>query len=163
MHTENKIKTQEELVGIANKLRKEGKKIVTLNGSFDILHPGHLHMIEEAKNQGDILIMALNSDSSIRKNKGPKRPINDQDFRTKMIAGLQNVDYVTTFDETTPINFLEKIKPNIHVNGSEYGEKCIEADTVKKNGGRVYIVKLLKGYSTTGIIKKIADIYSKSK
>ena len=99
--------------------------------------------------------MALNSDSSIKKYKSPNRPIIPLEERLKMMAALQFVDYVTWFDETDPIALLEKIKPDVHVNGAEYGAKCIEADTVKKHGGRVEIVQLVPGLSTSEIIKKI--------
>ena len=111
-------------------------------------------MLNRAKKQGDILIVGLNSDSSVRQNKGPQRPINSQYNRAKMLANFDFVDYVVIFNETTPIKLLEKIKTDVHVNGSEYGENCIEADTVRKYGGKIYILQLIPGYSTTGIINK---------
>ncbi|MEM3373800.1 MAG: pantoate--beta-alanine ligase [Candidatus Woesearchaeota archaeon] len=156
-----KIVKREELSNLIKKLRKEKKIIVTLNGTFDILHKGHEKIIKEAKEQGDILIVGINSDNSVKKNKGPNRPINNDYQRAKMIANFDEVDYVTIFNETTPIKMLEIIKPDIHVNGSEYGENCIEAPTVKKYGGKIYLVKLLEGYSTTKILgekfKKIIE------
>jgi len=152
---DTKIKTREEIRKTAEELKKQGKKIVTCNGCFDILHSGHIKFLREAKQQGDILIVLLNSDQSVKKNKGPERPINSQNDRTEVLAALEAVDYITIFDEKTPIDLLEIIKPNVHCNGEEYGENCIEAATVKKNGGKIYIVKLKKGYSSTNIINKI--------
>lgn len=136
-------------------LKKNGKTIVTLNGSFDLLHAGHLTIIYEASLQADIFIMALNSDSSIKKYKSPLRPIIPLEYRLKMVAALEFVDYVTSFEETNPIEILSKIKPDVHVNGAEYGENCIEAECVKKNGGRLHIVNLVPGLSTSTIIEKI--------
>lgn len=144
-HIEEKIK----------ELRAAGKTIATLNGSFDLLHAGHLKTIHEASMQGDVLILALNSDASIQKYKSPLRPIVPLEHRLEMIAALEFVDYVTYFDETDPIALLEKIKPDVHNNGSEYGEKCIEAEVVKKHGGTIHIVKLVPGLSTTKLIEKI--------
>ncbi len=136
-------------------LRQEGKTIATLNGSFDLLHAGHLKVIHEASKQADILLMALNSDSSIQKYKSPFRPIVPLENRLEMVAALQFVDYVTYFNETEPITFLELVKPDVHVNGAEYGDECIEARVVKKYGGRIHIVQLVPGLSTSNLIKKI--------
>ena len=132
-----------------------GKRIVTLNGSFDLLHAGHLHMIYEASQQGDCLIVALNTDQSIKEYKSSSRPIVPLVFRLQMIAALEFVDYVTWFDETNPCTILSIIQPDVHVNGSEYGANCIEASTVKKHGGRLHIVELIPDLSTSAILKKI--------
>ena len=153
---DSKIKTREELKEIVENLKKQGKKIVTCNGCFDILHAGHIKFLKEAKQQGDILIVGLNSDCSVKENKGAKRPINNENDRAAVLAALEMVDYVTIFNEKTPIQLLERIKPNIHVNGEEYGENCIEAETVKKHGGKIHLVKLKKGFSTTDIINEIS-------
>jgi rfaE bifunctional protein nucleotidyltransferase chain/domain len=150
----SKLKSFEEIREIVETLKKEDKKIVTCNGCFDILHVGHIKFLKEAKEQGDVLIVGLNSDSSVKENKGEERPINNENDRAQVLAALEMVDYVTIFDEKTPIPLLEVIKPDIHCNGGEYGENCIEAETVKKNSGRIYIVKLVKNYSTTDIIEK---------
>lgn len=139
-------------------LKAAGNTIVTLNGSFDLLHAGHLHMIHQASLQGDILIVALNSDSSIQKYKSPKRPIIPLTYRLKMMAAVDFVDYVTSFEETDPRELLKKIKPHVHVNGAEYGINCIEAEVVKENGGRVHIVELVPGLSTSTIIQKIKEV-----
>jgi len=138
--------------------RAKGKTIVSLNGSFDLLHAGHLEIIHEAKKHGDCLVVALNSDESIKKYKSPDRPIISLKHRMEMMAALEAVDYVTSFNETDPCNILEEIKPDVHVNGSEYGENCIEAETVKKHGGKIHIVSLVPGLSTTQIIEKLKTL-----
>ena len=139
-------------------LRGAGKTIATLNGSFDLLHAGHLEIIHQAAQQADLLFMALNSDASIKKYKSPNRPIISLLFRLQMIAALEMVDYVTWFEETDPRELLQKIKPDVHVNGAEYGENCIEADVVKSNGGRIHVVSLVPGLSTSQIISTIKKI-----
>jgi len=136
-------------------LKKENKTIATLNGSFDLLHSGHLKILYEASTLADILIVALNSDSSIKRYKNDKRPIIELQYRLEMVSALFFVDFVTYFDETTPIKILDIIKPDVHINGKEYGENCIEADIVKKNKGKIHIVNLVEGLSTSNIIKKI--------
>ena len=139
-------------------LKAENKTIVTLNGSFDVLHAGHLEMIYQASLQGDVLIMGLNTDRSIQAYKSPLRPIIPLQYRLQMIAALHMVDYVSWFDETHPIEWLKVIQPHVHVNGAEYGAQCIEADTVLEYGGRVHIVELVPGLSTSEIIKKIVSL-----
>lgn len=136
-------------------LRSEGQLIATLNGSFDLLHAGHLHTIFEAAQQADILIVALNSDASIKQYKSPSRPFISLEDRLQLIAALEFVDYVTWFEETDPCQLLSIIRPDVHVNGSEYGENCIEAETVRNGGGRLHIVSLLPGLSTTTLVQKI--------
>lgn len=138
-------------------LKKQRKTIVTLNGSFDLLHAGHLHMIYEASCQGDVLVVALNTDASIQKYKSPKRPIVPLPYRLRMMAALAFVDYVTCFEETDPRALLDKIRPHVHVNGAEYGTECIEADVVKRHGGKMHIVSLVPGLSTSNLIKKIVE------
>ena len=134
-----------------------GKKltIATLNGSFDLMHAGHLYIIHEASKQADRLIVALNSDDSIRQYKGSDRPIISLQYRLEMAAALEFVDYVTWFDETDPRALLERIKPDVHVNGAEYGENCIEAEVVKTNGGRLHLVDRIPSLATSSIIEKI--------
>lgn len=140
-----------------SKLRQEGKTLATLNGSFDLLHAGHLQIIFEASQQADVLIVALNTDASIQKYKSPFRPIIPLEYRLQMMSALGFVDYVTWFDETDPRQLLEIIKPDVHVNGSEYGLNCIEADVVKAHGGKIHIVSLVPGLSTTQILQKISS------
>jgi len=143
--------------------KNKGKTIATLNGSFDLLHAGHLHMIFEASKQADILLVALNSDESIRGYKSPLRPIIPLEYRMQMVAALEFVDFVTSFDELDPRALLEEVAPHVHVNGAEYGKNCLEAECVEKNGGSVHIVELIPGLSTTMILKKIAEITAKEK
>lgn len=139
-------------------IRSEGKKIATLNGSFDLLHAGHLQIIYEASTVADILMVALNTDKSIKAYKSPDRPLISLEYRLQMMAALEFVDFVTWFDETDPCRILSEIQPDVHVNGAEYGENCIEAATVKQYGGRIHIVQLVPGLSTSQIIKKIAAL-----
>lgn len=136
-------------------IRAKDLTIATLNGSFDLLHAGHLEIIYQASLQADVLIVALNSDDSIRRYKSPTRPIVALEHRLLMMASLAFVDYVTWFEETDPRELLQKICPDVHVNGAEYGENCIEADVVKSHGGRLHIVSLVPGLSTSQIIEKI--------
>ena len=150
------IKTINEIKSIVRELKEQGKTIVTCNGCFDILHTGHIKFLTEAKEQGDILIVGLNSDSSVKQNKGPDRPINNENDRALVLSKLEMVDYVVIFNEKTPIRLLEIIKPNIHCNGEEYGENCIESETVKKNNGKIHLIKLKDGFSTTDIIKRLS-------
>lgn len=145
-----------ETIGIKAAAIKAGHQtIATLNGSFDLLHAGHLHIIYEASKAADVLIMALNTDASIKGYKGPLRPLIPLEYRMQMIAALEFVDYVTWFNEADPRQILSKIQPDVHVNGAEYGANCIEAETVKSFGGEVLIVNLLPGLSTSQIITKI--------
>lgn len=156
-YAQHKIITPEHLSSKISELRKLGKKIATLNGSFDLMHAGHLHIIFEASQVADVLIVALNTDRSIQQYKSPKRPIIPLEYRAQMMAALGFVDYVTWFDETDPRRILGEIKPDVHVNGAEYGENCIEAPIVKQHGGRVHIVQLVPGLSTSQILKKIVE------
>ncbi|NGX26288.1 MAG: Bifunctional protein HldE [Chlamydiae bacterium] len=137
------------------KLKKNGQSIATLNGSFDLLHPGHLEMIYQASLQADVLFVLLNTDASIQAYKNPNRPINPLDVRLKLIAALEMVDYVSWFAETDPSAILEKVRPHVHVNGGDYGKDCIEEQVVKKHGGTLHIIELIDGYSSTNIIEKI--------
>ncbi len=139
-------------------IRREGLSIATLNGSFDLLHAGHLEIIHQASLQADILIIGLNTDASIQSYKNPLRPIIPLEYRKQMMAALEYVDYVTWFSETDPREMLKVIRPDVHVNGAEYGENCIEAEVVKEGGGRLHIVSLVPGLSTSQIVKKISYI-----
>lgn len=140
---------------LINKIRSEGKTIATLNGSFDLLHAGHLEILLQGSLQADVFLIALNSDPSIKSYKGQDRPIIPLHYRMQLIAALECVDYVTWFNEPDPRPILSLIKPDVHINGSEYGENCIEAEIVKNNGGRIHIVPLVPGLSTSAIIQKI--------
>ena len=145
----------EHLEEQVSKLRARQLSIATLNGSFDLMHAGHLFIIHEASVQADRLIVALKSDTSIQQYKSKDRPIIPLPFRLEMVAALEFVDYVTWFDETDPRTLLEKIKPDVHINGAEYGTDCIEAETVKTHGGRVHLVDRISTLATSSIIEKI--------
>ncbi len=154
---QSKFVQNNQLKMLVEDLRKENYSIATLNGSFDLLHAGHLEIIFEASQICDRLIVALNTDASIKRYKGIHRPLIPLEFRMQMMAALSFVDYVTFFDEDDPRELLSVICPDVHVNGSEYGENCIEAEVVKRGGGRIHIVELVPGLSTTQIIKKISS------
>jgi D-glycero-beta-D-manno-heptose 1-phosphate adenylyltransferase len=158
-----KIIEPKKLPSFIGTLRKQGKTIATLNGSFDLLHAGHLQIIFEASTLADILILALNSDASIQKYKSTKRPLIPLEYRLQLIAALEFVSYATWFEETDPRNILSQIKPDIHVNGMDYKQSCIEEDVVRSNGGTMHYVPLVPGLSTTDIINKILDIYHDQK
>ena len=146
-----------KLKKIVSSQKKIGKTVVFTNGCFDILHKGHLKLFEKAKSLGDTLIVAINSDSSVRKIKGQKRPINSAKDRAAVLSAITFVDYVTTFSETNPGRAIEKLKPDVLVKGGDWkmGE-IIGRAFVESGGGKVYVVPLAKGYSTSSIINKIA-------
>jgi D-beta-D-heptose 7-phosphate kinase/D-beta-D-heptose 1-phosphate adenosyltransferase len=148
-----------------NKLKKllklselNSEKIVMTNGCFDILHAGHVQFLEQAKKLGDKLIIAINTDKSVKNLKGQNRPINNLKSRIEVLKGLSSVDWIIPFDEDTPEKLIESITPNILVKGSDYKiEQIAGAKHVIKNGGEVFTIKLLKGHSSTNIIKKIKN------
>jgi len=139
-------------------IRSNGQTIVTLNGSFDLLHAGHLYILTEAKKQGDCLIVALNSDTSIKAYKNIDRPYIPLIYRLEMLAALACVDYVTWFEETDPRTLLAAIQPDVHVTGVEYGANCVEAETVLRYGGRLHLVDRIPGLATSALIKKIVAV-----
>lgn len=129
------------------------KNIVFTNGCFDILHPGHIHILEVSKSHGDILIVGVNSDDSIKKLKGQLRPKIPQGDRLKILSSLKVVDYVVMFEEDSPLKLIKQIKPNIIVKGGDYNlDNVVGGEFVKSNGGQVKIVKLLEGYSSSSLI-----------
>ncbi len=156
-----KIKTQKEIIRIVDNLKKEGKRIVTSNGSFDMLHAGHVRSLEEAKKQGDVLIVAVNSDSSVRLYKGPNRPIVPERERAEILSALAPVDYVALFDEINPKAILEKIKPHVHCNGSDWGKHCVEREVVERHGGKIHVLRWTESRSTTDSIKRIQEVSAK--
>lgn len=144
------------------RLKKQGKRIVFTNGCFDILHYGHAKYLEDAKANGDILVVAVNSDSSVRKIKGKMRPIVDEANRLKLLACLESVDYVTLFKDTTPLKLIETVKPDVLIKGSDWDKsKIVGSGFVASYGGKVKTVKLVKGLSTTNLIKKIVKTAEK--
>ena len=152
----DKIKTQKELKRIIAYLRKQGKKIVFTNGCFDILHYGHIKYLQDAKGLADVLVLGLNSDSSVKKIKGSARPINKQLDRARVLSALSCVDYLTIFSEDTPLRLIRLIQPDVLVKGGDWQtEKIVGADFVKARGGKVLAIPYIKGYSTTKLINKI--------
>jgi rfaE bifunctional protein nucleotidyltransferase chain/domain len=157
--TRKKIFPVNRLVKLLSSLKKKGKRIVFTNGCFDILHVGHVSYLNKAKKLGHILIVAVNSDSSVKSIKAKNRPINTLKDRMKILASLECVDYVCSFSQPTPLNLIKKLSPHILVKGGDWKkEKIVGADFVKKNGGRVVTIKFEKGYSTSVLIKKITSL-----
>jgi len=156
----NKITPRNELKAKIDRLKREGKKVVFTNGCFDILHAGHTRYLREARKLGDALILALNSDSSVRSIKGPMRPIVPEAERAEVVASLDSVDYVTVFDELTPLELIEFLQPDVIVKGGDWAEKdIVGAKAVRKWGGRVAIMPEIEGASTTNIIDKVLQVY----
>tara|TARA_B100001057_G_scaffold77507_2_gene72390 strand:- start:7118 stop:7582 length:465 start_codon:yes stop_codon:yes gene_type:complete len=153
---DKKILTWDTLGRILELLNKQ--KIVFTNGCFDILHPGHIHILDQAKSYGDILIVGLNSDNSIKRLKGSSRPKVFQKDRLKILSSIKFVDYVVLFEEETPLKLIEKIKPNFLVKGGDYTlEDIVGREFVEKNGGQVKIIKLLEGHSSSSLIDKFEN------
>ncbi len=147
---------QTELEALLKKLRGENKTIVTTNGCFDILHVGHVRYLEKAKSFGDVLIVALNSDKSVRSIKGEGRPVNNENDRAEVLSALRSVDYVVLFDEDSPLDLLLQIKPDVHTKGADYTiETLPEAKGIMENGGRIEFISFVEGKSTTSIIEKM--------
>ena len=153
----NKIKSLPELLQALKLEREKGKSIVFTNGCFDILHKGHVDYLAKAADKGDVLVVAVNADESVKRlGKTPSRPIQDQDARAYLIAALESVSYVFLFFEDTPKEVIDQIVPNVLVKGSDYkAEDIVGYDTVMKNGGKVETIDFIPGYSTSGIEKKI--------
>ena len=137
-------------------IRLKNKKIVFTNGCFDILHPGHIHILSKAKSLGDILVVGLNSDLSVKNLKGDKRPLVSEDDRSRVLLSLRFVDYVIIFNELTPLKVIKKIKPDFLVKGGDYNENdIVGSDFVKASGGQVEIIKFLDGYSSSNYIDNL--------
>jgi rfaE bifunctional protein nucleotidyltransferase chain/domain len=158
----SKIKTLAELQPLLALLRASGKRIVFTNGCFDLIHPGHTRYLATARSFGDLLVVALNSDASVRVIKGDKRPINPQNDRAETLAALEAVDFVTVFDEPDPYRVIAALQPDVLVKGGDWPiEKIIGRDVVEARGGRVVNVPFVEGQSTTGIIDRILRNYAK--
>jgi len=154
---ESKFISFDELPTLATRLRKEGKKIITTNGCFDLLHLGHLYYLEQAKKLGDVLICGVNSDVSVKElKKGPDRPIQGEKTRALQLAAVESVSFVTIFSESTPINFIKSVQPSIHVKGGDYlGKELPEKEVVEAFGGSLKLIQVVKGHSTTALIERI--------
>lgn len=158
--TMDKVISLKRLTGELQKLRKKGKKAVFTNGCFDIIHAGHVRYLRKAASLGDVLVVGLNSDSSIREIKGETRPIVPERERAEVLSALEFVDYVVVFKEKTPIKLIEAIRPDVLAKGADWaGKDIVGADIVKSAGGRVARITLVKGKSTTNIIRKILSLH----
>ena len=152
----DKIKSLGSLRGIVFGLQKKGKKIIFTNGCFDILHLGHARYLEDARALGDILVVGVNSDASVKKIKGDSRPIVGQKERVSLIAALESVDYAVLFNEDTPAKVIKTLRPDVLVKGADWNKAgIVGACFVSSYGGRVAVIKLVKGLSTTNLINKI--------
>ncbi|MGB9561710.1 MAG: D-glycero-beta-D-manno-heptose 1-phosphate adenylyltransferase [bacterium] len=157
-----KILKLSEFLPVREKLRQDKNIVVFTNGCFDLIHRGHIEYLQKAKKLGDILVVGLNTDSSIRRIKGEKRPILKESDRALILASLFFVDYVIFFDEDTPENLIKQIKPDILAKGADWTEtNIVGADFVRSYGGKVVRIELTEGYSTTRIIERIIELYCK--
>jgi rfaE bifunctional protein nucleotidyltransferase chain/domain len=144
-----------DLERFVREVRAQGKRIVFTNGVFDILHPGHVRYLQAARGHGDLLIVGLNSDASVRRNKGPERPINPEQERAEVLAALACVDAVSIFDDETPADIIRRVQPDILVKGADWpADQIVGRDTVEARGGRVVLEPVEQGYSTSSIIDK---------
>ncbi|MFO7569508.1 MAG: D-glycero-beta-D-manno-heptose 1-phosphate adenylyltransferase [Smithellaceae bacterium] len=156
----NKIMDRENLKKSIDALRETGKKIAFTNGCFDILHVGHVRYLKEARKAADILVLALNTDASVRAIKGEKRPLVSEEERAELLAALECVDFVTLFSEPTPLALINYLKPDVLIKGGDWPEeKIVGRDEVLKWGGRVAVIPEVKGKSTTNIVEKIIQVY----
>lgn len=161
----NKIITSNDLVSQLLEIKAEGKKVVFTNGCFDILHKGHVTYLALAADEGDVMVLGLNSDDSVRRlGKGDDRPVNDIQARSAVVSALEFVDFVVEFDEDTPLELIRKLLPDVLVKGGDYDpdetdimskKYIVGRDVVLNNGGSVRTIDLVDGFSTTGIIKKL--------
>lgn len=155
-----KILSRNVLKKKIERLKSQGKKIVFTNGCFDILHVGHVRYLRDARKTGDVLVLAINSDSSVRAIKGGKRPLVPEGERADVAASLESVDFVTIFDELTPLELIELLQPDIIVKGGDWAEQnVVGREAVKKWGGYVVIIPETPGASTTNIVQKIISVY----
>ncbi len=160
MRAKDKIIERKKLAGILANLREQGKKIVFTNGCFDLLHVGHVRYLNKAKQYGNVLVVALNTDASVRRLKGKTRPLVPQRERAEILGGLAAVDYVTFFQEETPEAIISELKPQILVKGADYKIKDIVGNRfMKDHNGRVVRIPLAQGQSTSNIIKSIVKKY----
>jgi D-beta-D-heptose 7-phosphate kinase/D-beta-D-heptose 1-phosphate adenosyltransferase len=151
-----RVLSQPDAAAFAEQARAAGRRVVFTNGVFDILHPGHVRYLQEARALGDLLIIGLNADASVRANKGPSRPINSEDERAEVLAALACVDAVVIFGEQTPADIIRLIQPDVLVKGADWAADAIVGrDTVEARGGRVVRVAIEQGYSTTSIVERI--------
>ncbi len=155
-----KIRNLAQMKRIMSRLRKQGRRVVFTNGCFDILHVGHVRYLQRAKKQGDVLVVGLNTDRSVRQIKGDKRPVVPGDERAEVIAALEDVDYVIFFDDPDPLRLISALKPQVLVKGADWPKSAIVGrDIVESAGGRVVRIPLVQGASSTGVIERILRVY----
>lgn len=155
----NKIVDLEPLKEILNSEKDRGKRIVFTNGCFDLIHIGHIRYLKKASKLGDILVLGLNTDSSVRKLKGENRPITPENDRAEILAALEMIDYVILFNEETPLKLISELKPDILVKGADYqGKKVVGKEIVEENGGRIELIQFEEGKSTSNLIDKIRNL-----
>ena len=152
----SRLLSRDAAAALVASLRADSKRIVFTNGVFDLLHPGHVRYLRAARELGDVLIVGLNGDASVRKNKGPARPITPEQERAEVLAALTFVDAVVIFDEDTPADIIRAIQPDLLVKGADWpADQIVGRDTVEARGGRVVLVPVEAGYSTTGILERV--------
>ena len=157
-----KIKKREDLRRIVEDFKTKGKRIIFTNGCFDLLHIGHIRYLEEAKSLGDILVVGVNSDRSVRNLKGPNRPILPEEERAEILSGLESVNYITIFDEPTPLELISSLQPHILAKGGDWTkETTVGKEVVERLGGEVVILPFIEGSSTSNVIETILKRYEK--
>ena len=150
------VLTPQDAAGFAERLRRRGLRVVFTNGVFDLLHPGHIRYLRAARHEGDALIVGVNSDRSVRENKGPSRPIMPADERAELVAALEMVDAAVIFDEATPSDIIRRVQPDVLVKGADWAaDQIVGRETVEARGGKVVRVPVEQGWSTSAIVEKI--------
>lgn len=153
-----RVLTRAEAAALVARLRAGGRTIAFTNGVFDLIHPGHVRYLQRARSLGDVLIVGLNADASVRRNKGPLRPVNPEEERAEVLAALDAVDAVVIFEEDTPAEIITALQPDVLVKGADWAaDRIVGRDTVEARGGRVVRVDVADGYSTTAIIDKVRN------
>ena len=150
-----KILARADLIRLRAQWKAEGKKVVFTNGCYDLLHPGHIRLLERARSLGDLLVLALNTDASVARLKGPSRPLISQQDRAEAAAGLEAVDVVTFFDEDTPTELIAAVLPDVLVKGADWAHYIAGREEVETAGGQVHALPLEPGYSTTGVVEEM--------
>lgn len=161
-NSDDKVWARSELPRERQRLRSEGKTVVFTNGCFDILHSGHVQYLNFSRQQGDVLIVGLNSDGSVKQGKGDLRPVNDEQERATVLAALECVDYVVVFDEDEPATLISELIPDVLVKGEDWAHYVSGREVVEQHGGRVVLAPLVAGRSTTGTIERIREVYGRS-
>jgi len=156
---QTKIKVRSDMLAIRDQLRQSGQRLVFTNGCFDILHAGHVSYLQFARDQGDALVVGLNSDTSVRRGKGDQRPVNGEQERAQVLAALECVDYVVIFDDDEPAALIAEILPDVLVKGEDWAHYVSGREVVEQHGGQVVLAPLVKGKSTTGTIERILKVY----